>query len=130
MREEDYAQLLEHLEQEVLKGASSIGILGTTRITLQLIRLLASAGLSANVKAIYSSTHESLAIPVRPFSALQDEKHDVLIVADDEGKEELLFEALPFINGLPKILVGGYGHLAFRDSMFHQELSSLLVPSL
>jgi hypothetical protein len=37
---------------------------------------------------------------------------------------------LPHFQGTPKVLVAGYGHLAFRDRMFDEERARLLVPSL
>jgi hypothetical protein len=36
----------------------------------------------------------------------------------------------PYIKGIPKVVVAGYGHLTFRDEIFHEELDQLLVPSL
>jgi O-methyltransferase len=53
-----------------------------------------------------------------------------LVVAADDDKEDLLLGALPYVQGTPKVLVAGYGHLAFRDQVFHEELAQLLVPSL
>ena len=53
-----------------------------------------------------------------------------LVVATDTEKEDLLCDALPFITGTPKVIVAGYGHLAFRDRMFEEARAQLLVPSL
>jgi len=54
---------------------------------------------------------------------------DALVVAADAEKEGLIRDALPFIQGTPKIIVAGYGHFEFRDPIFQEELSQLLVPS-
>jgi hypothetical protein len=56
-------------------------------------------------------------------------RHDVIVVASDDQKEELLEAAMPFILGTPKVIVSGYGHLQFRDPLFNGELAQLLVPS-
>jgi O-methyltransferase len=69
-------------------------------------------------------------VPLVPLKALTQVDHDVLVVAADDDKEELLLESLPFIQGTPRIIVAGYGHLAFRDPVFHDQLAQLLVPSL
>jgi O-methyltransferase len=69
-------------------------------------------------------------VPIRPFEDLQNHPWDVVAVADDTGKEDLLISALPFLHGAPKVVVAGYGHLAYRDQTYHQELAGLLVPSL
>ncbi len=131
MRAEDYAKLLADLEHELLSGARSVGVLGLSRITLQLLAALTASGLSYAVRAIYvPDTGPALSVPVRPFEALVEADHDVLVVAADEEKEELLRAALPFIRGAPKVIVAGYGHLAFRDPVFRDEQAQLLVPSL
>lgn len=65
-----------------------------------------------------------------PFAALSGERHDVLVVAADDEKEDLLRAALPYIQNTPTVIVAGYGHLTFRDPVFHDELAQLLVPSM
>ena len=72
----------------------------------------------------------SLHIPVYPLAALAESRHDVLVVAADDEKEDLILAALPFIQGAPKVIVAGYGHFKFRDCTFNDELAQLLVPSL
>lgn len=133
MRETDYAELLEDLEREVLaSNAPSVGVLGLTGITLRLLASLTPSGLIRSVKAIYARNDRGprLSVPVRGLSALRDAHHDLLVVAADEEKEDILREALPYIHGTPKIIVAGYGHLKFRDPVFREELQQLLVPSL
>ncbi len=77
-----------------------------------------------------SSLTSPLVVPVRRFEALSKAQHDILVVAADANKEDLLLAALPYIKGIPKVIVAGYGHLTFRDELFHEELDQLLVPSL
>jgi O-methyltransferase len=136
MRSEDYAELLGDVESELLAGRRSIGILGLSRVALQLLASLTPSGLVAAVDAIYALGGEQhdpfppLAVPVRPLPALAEACHDVLVVAADEDKEELLCAALPYVQGVPRVIVAGYGHLAFRDPVFREEQARLLVPSL
>ncbi|MGH3549933.1 MAG: TylF/MycF/NovP-related O-methyltransferase [Pseudonocardiaceae bacterium] len=135
MRIEDYAKLLEDVEHELFSGARSVGILGLTPVTTQLLRSLAPSGLVQAVQAVYVPEGDPgltspLIVPVRWFEALARAQHDVLVIADDAKKEDLLLMALPFIKGIPKVVVAGYGHLAFRDELFFEELGQLLVPSL
>jgi hypothetical protein len=135
MYAEDYAKLLEDLEQELTAGTCSAGILGLTSVTLRLLARLAPTGLLADLTVYAPETpvgqaNPSLCVPLMPLKALAQVDHDVLVVAADDDKEDLLLEALPFIQGTPKIIVAGYGHLAFRDPVFHEELTQLLVPSL
>jgi hypothetical protein len=92
------------------------------------------SGLVHAVRAVYVPDRDrnvspSLVVPVRPFRALARAHHDAVVVAADGEKEDLLLHALPHINGVPTIIVVGYGHLEFRDQLFH-EVGQLLVPSL
>lgn len=130
---DDFAKLLGDVEREVLEGARSVGILGLTTTTLRIVESLGRSGLLAMVEAVYSAEAGSspkLAVPVRAFAELDGSSHTLLVVASDEDKEDLLLAALPYIKGTPKVIVAGYGHLAFRDPVFRQELTQLLVPSL
>lgn len=135
MRPENYAKLLEDVEHELLCGARSMGVLGLTDVTLQLIASLTPSGLVSALEAVYTTGVATgitprLSVPVRPFAALAETEHDILVVAADDEKEDLLDAALPFVKGTPKVIVAGYGHLKFRDRVFHEELTQLLVPSL
>lgn len=134
MREEDYRKLLEDLEAEILKGAKSVGVLGLTGVTLQLIASLTSSSLLSVIEAVYTFPSQGdvsrLAVPIRPFSALAQSNHDLLVVASDEDKEKLLTAALPFVKHAPKVIVSGYQHFQFRDREFLEASSQLLVPSL
>jgi hypothetical protein len=136
MHADDYAKLLEDLKHELLHGARSVAVLGLRTVTLRLLASLAPSGLLSAVKAVYDvrpagrETCPPLCVPVRPVQELANDQHDVLVVAADEDKEDLLRAALPFLQGTPKVIVSGYGHLAFRDPAFKEELAQLLVPSL
>src|SRR6266571_7112511 len=123
MRAEDYAKLVEDLEHELTNGARSVGILGLTSTALRLLADLTPSGLLAAVQAIYEpaaahDTNPPLSVPLRPLKGLAETHHDVLVVATDADKEDLLLSALPFVRGTPKVIVAGYGHLAFRDPGF------------
>lgn len=135
MRSEDYAKLLEDVEREILRGARSIGILGLTTVTFRLLESLTPSGLVSTIGGVYAAQCDGLAgipllVPSRPVEALAHNHHDVLVVAADEEKDELLSAALPYVQGTPKVIVAGYGHLEFRDPVFQGELAQLLVPSL
>jgi O-methyltransferase len=133
VRGTDYVKLLEDLEGELVAGSvHSVGIIGLTGVTLRLLESLMPSGLLQTVKAIYASHAgvPELSVPLRELAALRQEHHDLLVVAADDEKEDLLRAALPFIQGTPKIIVAGYGHLNFRDPTFREESGQLLVPSL
>jgi O-methyltransferase len=134
MHDEDYAKLLQDTEREMLAGVGPAAVLGLTPVTLRLLASLALVGLDRAVQAVYAPSESGggvpLAVPVRPLPALLGADCGVLVVAADTEKEDLLCAALPFIAGTPKVIVAGYGHLAFRDRVFEEEQARLLVPSL
>ncbi|MEV4708625.1 TylF/MycF/NovP-related O-methyltransferase [Actinoplanes sp. NPDC049316] len=132
MRPEDFTKLADDVEAELLHGAMSVAILGATPTALRLLERLASTGLDRCVHGIYTATPPAAALhaPTRSLEDLVDHPIDVIAVAADADKEDLLTGALPFIQGAPKVVVAGYGHLAYRDPGYRQELDDLLVPSL
>jgi O-methyltransferase len=135
MKADDFAKLLDDVQRELLAGAWPFGIVGLTPTTLRLLDCLAGSGLLTAVEAVYYSdngqaTIPRLTVPVRPVRDLSQVSLAMLAIAADEEKEDLLLTALPHITGTPRIIVAGYGHLAFHDAIFHEELGQLLVPSL
>jgi hypothetical protein len=133
MRDDDYAKLAADVESAVLNGATTIAITGLTHTALRLVDRLANTGLDTCIRAIYSAHAETappMRIPVRPLQDLRHDIIDVLVIADDTDKEDLLCAALSYLDGTPKVIVAGYGHLTYRDPVYRQELSRLLVPSL
>jgi hypothetical protein len=132
MHNDDFAKLTEDLEAALLGDAATAAILGATPTALRLLARLAATGLDSCVCGIYTDQPPAatLRVPVRAFQELRHDPVDVLVVADDEDKETLLRAALPFVSGVAKVIVAGYGHLAYRDTVYRRELAGLLVPSL
>lgn len=133
MKDQDFAKLAEDTEAELLAGASSVGVLGATQVTLRLLERLRASGLVEKWPAVYtpSLTRPRLAsFETFPVERLADREFDILVVAADGDKELLLEAALPYIVGAPKVIVAGYAHLAFRDSVFEEEYEQLLAPSI
>lgn len=135
MQNADFERLREDLEQAILEGARSVGILGFTSAGVRLLTALRPSGLVSVVKAIYTASKADIArldiaVPILPMHALANVQHDILVVASDTDKESLLREALPYAQGAPKVILSGYGHLKFRDALFTEEMTELLVPSL
>lgn len=136
MRDEDVTELLSDLQRELTNGAPRVGILGLTAVVPRLVEALAPEERSERLVAVFADTPQAeegettTALPVLPIERLASTDLDVLVVASDEQKESLLLAALPHIRGAPKVLVAGYGHLAFGDPIYAHELAELQVPSL
>lgn len=133
MNPRDFDRVAEEAERAVIGGARSIAILGLTPIALSLVQRLRAFYLSGIGVAVYDDAGEStppLSVPVRPFAELRATKPDLIVVASDDDKERLLDAAFTHVTGAPRVVLGGYGHLRFRDAVFHETLRGLLVPSL
>ena len=135
MPRSDVDKLLDDLKLEVMHGARSVGILGLTTITADIVESLARWSSPSTLQGIYTvepvREHlPRLPVPVRPISELAENSHDVLVVAADAEKEGLLRAAMPFVRNVPRVIVSGYGHFAFRDDEFDTLRSGLFVPSL
>lgn len=131
----DFNKLIEDLEEQILAGATSVAILGLTPETLKLYRHLKLSGLAELVGGVYvPRTELGMShlgpLAVRAIDEIGLVEYDVIVVALDEAKEDILMGAVQYIKGAPKIVVSGYGHLAYRDSLYAKLLSDLMVPSL
>ncbi|GAA0944637.1 hypothetical protein GCM10009554_38940 [Kribbella koreensis] len=128
------AKLIEDVERELLSGAQSVVLLGLTPVTTAVLGKLAGSGLLKQVTSVHTAekpgARPELTVPVRAMDALADLAPDVVVVAADDEKQELLSAALPYLRGAPRVIVAGYGHLTFRDAIFEEEGANLLVPSL
>src|SRR5947209_3551190 len=118
MRRDDFRKLIEDVEDELTRGARSIGILGLTPIAFRLISEFVASGVAANIVGIYNNSARITqrpfsTIPLLPLLELRQTQLDVVIVAADACKEDLLRAALPYLSGIPKIIIAGYRHLRF-----------------
>lgn len=134
MQESDFTQLITDLEKELVRGGGIVGILGLTPVTLRILAWLARRPLRRESCVVYADVDDAhtslLDVSVRPLKALTTDAVDVVVVASDEDKERLLESALSRVHGTPKVIVAGYGHLAFTDPLLREEQAQLLVPSL
>ncbi|WP_179467398.1 TylF/MycF/NovP-related O-methyltransferase [Mycolicibacterium vinylchloridicum] len=131
----DFSKLIEDLDAQLLAGAQRVGILGLTPETLKIARHLHATGIADGVESVYVPRGQlqpsrNLPFAVCAIDEIGTVEHDVIVVATDRDKEDLLFEALQYIKGSPKVIVAGYGHLSFRDASFEKLVSDLMVPSL
>ncbi|OBK95340.1 hypothetical protein A5645_13500 [Mycobacterium asiaticum] len=135
MNEVDFDKLIEDLEDQLLSGATRVAILGLTPDTLKIYRHLRASEISDVIDGVYvphADLKPTYSVPfnVRPLDEIGLVEYDIIVVAADEDKEELLIGALEYIKGAPKVIVSGYGHLNYRDSTYKKVLADLLVPSL
>jgi hypothetical protein len=129
MTDDDLTRLKQKLNEAILERppGATVAIVGWSAAAFELARAPAFAAGAASLLGIFSPEGSG---PVQPVAALQDCPPDILVIAEDAGKEALLEAAAAIVPPATKILVGGYAHFEFRDPLFEAAGRDLLVPSL
>ena len=132
MKRPEIEELLNEASEAIVSGARDIGILGNTPAAAVIAAALPELFDAISVKGIFAGIGQSgrSSAIIRPMVDLEAMPLDLLIVASDEGKEELLAEALAHVLGTPRVLIAGYAHHAYRSRIFRELVSEGLVPSL
>lgn len=66
----------------------------------------------------------------RPLAQLADEDPDLVVVAEDGGKETALREAAVHLRGCPRVVISGYAHFEYRNHAYHDLANGLEERSL
>lgn len=131
MKANDYAELIADIKAALASSwRSSFGILGNTPTTYDLLSFFNSAGIQGRLVGIYVRDPVRQGPLWKTFDDLAADRPDFVIIADDVQKEDLIEEAIPFLDPSSAILLAGYGHFEFRDQAFHDIVGTCLVPSL
>jgi O-methyltransferase len=138
MPEKDLEKLVEDAVHEVLSSGKRIRVLGLSETTGRFLRAMKNFGLVHMVKSVHvenPTISNILGTPVWEMSMLSSLAPDeVIVVAADAKKEQLLRLALPHVerstNPTPKVVVAGYAHYKYADPDFHELRLDLLVESL
>lgn len=134
MKPEDLSALVASLQEKLttIPRGSTIGIIGLTPTTLALLERIEAMGCRDLVSGVYAPGGgiSFPSAPLKPLGTLLEDGPTIVLVASDEGKEQLLSEAIPFLSAKTLILIGGFGHFAFSDPVFLEKVRTSLVPSL
>lgn len=127
MKPEDLDKLLAELKRElaIRSPETTVAVLGQTATALDVVAFLRSLGLVSRLEAIYDDR-----LGARPLRELASSKAEIVVIAEDAGKEQYLEAVGRSMAPQVKVLLGGYGHFAFRDDLFEACLRHAYVPSL
>lgn len=67
--------------------------------------------------------------PILPLRELATAAPDIVVIAEDEGKEALLDAVASLVPPTTAIVISGFGHFAFRDEIFDRVGRDVLIPS-
>src|SRR4051794_12084525 len=128
MSPDDLARLKQKLEDEIVlrPPGAKVAIVGWTAAAFELAVTPAFSSGAASLVGIFA---QSPGGRVRPLQAISDSRLDILVIAEDAGKEPLLEAVAALVPPATKILIGGYAHFEFRDEIFDKAQRDLLVPS-
>ncbi len=128
-------QLIEKLAQELVarREPASLAIVGKTAAALELTAALNGLGLGPALLGVYAENGTGVeAHGLRdafPMSQLRRDAPDMVLIASDERKEDLIAAAVPYLDPSTKILIGGFKHFRFSDALFDRETLNPLIPS-
>lgn len=127
---------LDKLQEELLAALvrspdARVAVVGRTVTALKVRAFLSGHGLASNLLGLFAPDD---AIPPGgpfvPIETLAGTAPDIVVVAEDAGKESLLDEVATQVVAAVRVIIGGYGHFAFQDDVFGRVVRGALVPSL
>lgn len=60
---------------------------------------------------------------------LASARPDIVVIAEDRGKEPLLEAVAQLVPAVTSIVIGGFGHFAFQDELYDRVRRDALIPS-
>lgn len=131
MTDQDRCNLLAELDEAVVAGQTPVGVLGPSALSVEVVRRLRAAGLAESGYAVYGEqSGADHGFEVRPWDSLARDAPKTVVVTVDDEKEIVLRAAAPYLIPSVQVIIGGYGHLQFRDPLFDRVVQDALVPSL
>lgn len=136
MHPDDLQKLIDDASSHILQGRGPVAILPLSDVGLHLIHAIRERGLLNAISAVYSLAPDVDHLPsldtvrVLPVAELRRDPATAIVIAADADKETAILSALPHISGVPRLIVAGYAHYAFRDRLFDQIRAHLVPPSL
>lgn len=128
MKPNDFAELAEDIRKELAKEPTrTFAIIGHTPDSYELIAFFRQVGAEGRLRGVYAADAGGA---VRQMAQLAEDKPEVVVIAGDETKEELLEQSMPYLTPETKVLFAGYAHFEFRDPLFKKVNETAFVTSL
>lgn len=128
-------QVTLRLKEELVHRPASaqVAIVGYTTAALDLVGVFAALGCQHRLLGIYcnraAGAQNGPRSEVHALTQLAQDEPELVVIASDEDKEDLLIAALPYLTPRTKVLIGGFKHFAFRDEIFEKTTATAFVPS-
>lgn len=134
MNEAAISQIVARLKEELISlPLGRAAIVGNTPAALDLVQAFVAMNCQHRLLGIYArdgvaETGAPLT-STRPLSSLATDQPNLVLIASDAGKEELIGEVLPFLAPETRLLIGGFEHFRYRDNVFERETGNAFAPS-
>jgi O-methyltransferase len=131
MNADDLTTLKVKLRDEVVRSAPGrkVAIVGWTSAAIELSADPVFTTGAAVLAGIFVPGIPAQQLSVKPLNALAAELPDIVVIADDAGKEALLEAVASILPAETKLLIGGFAHFVFRDEIFDRVSRQLFIPS-
>lgn len=136
MKQEDfYVSLKKKVITQIVAGKNNILIWGFNEACMQLVGDLNEIGAIDRVSGIIGSQileNDStlFGVPILPPNKVGSVRVDVLVIASDREKEELLREFASHDSRHPDVVLAGSEHYKYQDGMFEEIVRSSPVRSI
>jgi hypothetical protein len=128
MSPEDFAKLKLKLREAITRRppGSRVAITGWSPASIELAADPAFVSGSAELVGIFAAQAGGR---VLPLSDLPAHIPDIVVIAEDAGKEIILEEIARTLPANTKIVIGGFSHFEFHDDVFDKIRRDLFIPS-
>lgn len=125
----DFSRLKQKLNDVVVAGGPGIrvAIAGWSEVAFELAHMPMFQTGAAAFEGFFAPRPTGVA---RPLEDLQSTAPDVIVIAQDAGKEQLLEAIAALVPPSTKLLIGGYAHFEFVDEAFDRARQNPYVTSL
>jgi O-methyltransferase len=131
MNADDVTKLRAKLREEVAARppGTNVAIVGWTPAAIEIAADPVFSTGAASFLGIFVPGKSTMQAPVKPLDQLAAEQPEVVVIAEDAGKESLLEAVAALLPPETKLLIGGFSHFAFRDEIFDRVRRELFIPS-
>jgi hypothetical protein len=128
MNPEDLEKLKTKLHEAVTSRApgSRVAIVGWSAATFEVAADPVFSSGAAELIGIFAGDGGA---KIRPIEELRAFLPDIVVIAQDVGKESILEAIAPMIPAEAKIVIGGFSHFEFDDPVFAEIKRDLFIPS-
>lgn len=131
MNADDLAKLKMKLREAVVARppGAKVAIVGWTPSAIELASDPVFSTGAAVLSGIFVPDTPVGQTSIKRLEAIAPEQPDIVVIADDVGKEPLLEAVAALLPAETKLLIGGFSHFNFRDELFDRVRQELFIPS-